>query len=178
MAPERIDRFRTTLLKLRYPASILGFFCFSQSYQTTALATSIGSTNGDCLSQFGELDLNSADLALANGVGPLQTAVDLIQMERYYGQPKAAKEKEKAGTDVLAKFAKNTLRKAGLMPRKNNNAGTAAAVAAQHLAIRTPETMRKAMRGRQNNELDPADVHGHRQQNSLQVDSDEENLSG
>lgn len=188
VAPERIDHFRASLLKLRYPVSILGFFCFSQSYQAAT-------NGGDSLSQLG-LDLDSGingyhvDLTAGsnvNGTGPhLQHGLANSEvMEQYYGQlPTAvtgkAKDKDKPGTDALAKFAKSTLRKAGLMPRKSN---TAASVAQHqhHLSIRTPETMRKAMRGGHNNELSTdqaSDVHGHRRQPSLQVcDSDDENLS-
>ncbi len=35
---DRIERFRALLLKLRYPASIYGFFCFSQTYSKMNLA--------------------------------------------------------------------------------------------------------------------------------------------
>lgn len=183
VAPERIDCFRASLLKLRYPASILGFFCFSQSYQAAT-------NSGENLSQLG-LDLDSGlngchvDQATgSNGTGlHLQPALANSEvMEQYYGRLPVAvtgKAKDKAGADALTKFAKNTLRKAGLMPRKNNAAASAAQQ--QHLSIRTPETMRKAMRGAHNNELSTdqaSDVHGHWRQPSLQVcDSDDENLS-
>lgn len=85
------------------------------------------------------------------------------------------KSKEK-GTDAFRHFAKNTLRKAGLMPR-NNNPRKMPQNSQSHL-IRTPETMRKSMRSSDSgsNGITTGSLDLERQQ-SLHIDSEEEALS-
>ena len=136
MQLDKIERFRAILLKLRYPTAIYGFFCFSQSADLAYLT------------QFTNFD--------ASGAATGHTGSDGLPSEsgiagEYYTMPAALKSHKEKGTDALAKFAKNTLRKAGLMPRTNNNnnsGGRKNNSASNNVSsMRTPETMRKIMHG-------------------------------
>lgn len=114
------------------------------------------------------------------------------------------KTKEKHSAEALRHFAKNTLRKAGLMPRSNQRKLPASMMQQQQqqqnqqqqqqqaypkqqqsqMASRTPETIRKSMRQNvaqayqqqlQTNSSDFVDTYG---QNGGGIDGDEDNLSG
>jgi len=171
---DRIERFRALLLKLRYPASVYGFFCFSQTYSKMNLActgisrsglqaSEISSNNGNNMN--GD---NNPESDIGNSLTPLESG-------DFYAPSLKSKEKS---SDALRHFAKNTLRKAGLMPRTNNRK---LPQASQNLQlIRTPETVRKSMQsnvsysGAVSNSGES--VGGHVRQNSVQMDSDTEEV--
>ena len=106
------------------------------------------------------------------------------------------KTKEKHSAEALRHFAKNTLRKAGLMPRSNQRKLPASMMQQQQqqqtypkqqqsqMASRTPETIRKSMRQNvsqayeqqlQTNSSDFVNTYG---QNGSGIEGDEDNLSG
>lgn len=109
------------------------------------------------------------------------------------------KTKEKHSAEALRHFAKNTLRKAGLMPRSNQRKLPASMMQQQQqqqnqqqqtypkqqqsqMASRTPETIRKSMRQnvaqayqQQSNSSDFVDTYC---QNGGGIEGEEDNLSG
>jgi len=91
----------------------------------------------------------------------------------YFGPSLKSKEKS---SDALKHFAKNTLRKAGLMPRTNNRKLPQTAPNPQ--LTRTPETLRKSVRSNpfSHSALSTNDGSTDIRQNSIQIDSDSEEV--
>lgn len=168
VSTEKVERFRSILLKLRYPSSIFDFFCFNQSYKATPAFYTMDTEN-----IIGEkLATNNSDIYLKD-----MAKNEMSQNPSdYFGTN--FKTKEKSG-DILRHFAKNTLRKAGLMPRNNNRK---LPQSNQNSLIRTPETIRKARN--QSNSMNPGGMYSnsfdqernYMRQNTM-GDSDEEALS-
>lgn len=152
---DKVEKFRHALLKIRYPPTVLDFFCFGSPHLFNLLNNNQngGAGNGDTLSQ----NANNALMPIGEANG-------------YYAPTISIKTKEKHA-DAIRHFAKNTLRKAGLMPRNNNRKipQSQQGQSVSSLAARTPEAVRKNMRVLNDPSVD--------RQQSLQVDSDEENLS-
>ncbi len=171
---ERVERFRNVLLKQRYPQSVMEFFCLAQCNHNNNfkmqnvmnLGIYLSNTNNNAVND-GLNHHNSYD-STTNGA------------EIYNSHVIGLKSKEK-GADVLKHFAKNTLRKAGLMPRSSNNSRKNVMQAANminlnngssSMAARTPETVRKI---RHNNSI--TSTSSDTNTNGKQIDSDDESLS-
>lgn len=190
---EQVDKFRASLARIRYPNSVMEFFCFGWRHPSSvsaANASASASTPGQEMPPT-EFYLNGGQqigmrFTQANSpVGPLQNSiVNYLSNNAQNGvganshhqvnnsTSSAAtgdyfsattiniKTKEKHSAEALRHFAKNTLRKAGLMPRGNQRKLPAALLQQQQqgtasqklqqqqsqMASRTPETMRKSMR--------------------------------
>jgi hypothetical protein len=180
---DRIELFRHALLKLRYPQTVLEFFCFSildnnqqaQGGDTlnnmilndsntfsngTHNINNVNNCNGNTMSTS---NLNDKDCindgSSHNGNGFFPHTINIKTKEKH--------------TDALRHFAKNTLRKAGLMPRNPNRKIPQKQQQQQQqksqyssMASRTPETARKSSRNTNNND-----------DNDNDNSDDEENLS-
>lgn len=164
VSSDKIDKFRQLILKLRYPQSVLEFFCFATSSAKYLNLNNSGQTS------------NTIQMAPSNP----------IQRDAASNTIKAKGDKAHS-SDAFKHFAKNTLRKAGLMPRNNNRK-----VPQQIQGVRTPETARKLLRNNSSNvsnnsssiDFESSAIYNNslssQNKNSLQMDSDceAESLSG
>ena len=171
---DKIEKFRQSLLKLRYPQTVLEFFCFNQNKY--GYSNNSNTSNFMNTMNYSGLSKDTSANSLGNNNGNLN---------EYYAPTLNIKTKEKH-TDAIRHFAKSTLRKAGLMPRNTNrklpssNQGHLST-----LASRTPETLRKSIRANNNNNFSSIyqnvnsseSASEFQKPSGIQIDSDEENLS-
>lgn len=150
---EKIDKFRQLLLKFRYPQSIFEFFCFSNSSNK----------------YLNPLQSQQQQQQLFNNLSQAQQNT-LIQVTNKELGLNTIKTKSEKHSDAFRHFAKNTLRKAGLMPRSNRK--VPAQIQTSQQASRTPETSRKLIR--QNSSNTNSEMLENSFKNSLQIDSDVE----
>ena len=162
---DKIEKFRHILLKLRYPQSVFDFFCFNQTNNVMRRNLNVNfNVDNQCETAFPRDATKQFNGSTGANSHPNPNASD------YYAPTLSLKSKENHA-DAIKHFAKNTLRKAGLMPRNNNRKlpQTSQSHLVSAMASRTPETVRKATR---EFALNDADAN---MKNS--IDNDEESLS-
>ena len=155
---DKVDRFRSLLFKLRYPTTVLDLFCFGGAFARPLLhAIQPGGGFGSQTTTTATTNGGGQNSGLLNGSHLSSNMIELVD-SKHSG-------KEKHGGDALRHFAKNTLRKAGLMPRSSNanssnrklgHQATAQQQQQQHvsaMAARTPETARRSLASARQNSI-------------------------
>jgi hypothetical protein len=138
VSSEKIDRFRNSLLKIRYPQSVLEFFCFSKNNNGTSFYNNYLKINSNFMS------------ASSPPVSPTSSTNQQNNLDYFNGPTMNINKTKEKHSDAIRHFAKNTLRKAGLMPRNNRKIPTQSSSNNNKLS-RTPELTRKGYNTAANN---------------------------
>ena len=134
---EKIDRFRNSLLKIRYPQSVLEFFCFSKNNNGTNFSGNY-------------LKINNNFMASSPPISPTSSNNQQNHLDYFNGPTMNINKAKEKHSDAIRHFAKNTLRKAGLMPRNNRKLPVQSSNV-NGKGTRTPELTRKSCNNTHNN---------------------------
>jgi hypothetical protein len=186
---EKIDRFRHALAKIRYPPSVLDFFCFGSTNLFNLLNSNLNTLSGTGNGLMGGGDKSHFLSGMLSGKMRIN---DVDSLDPYsngtlggngYGPSISIKNGKEKSSDTIRHFAKNTLRKAGLMSRSNNrklpqsqpqlqsDQQQQQAVNFLPLAIKTPEVNRKPIMRKTTASSQNAESNRH---HSMQLDSDDD----